>query len=53
METQTRGAVAEPSAGIEDTPKRNSARPGDISSMPMKSNDSEGSGVSLGSTRQA
>jgi len=38
---------------MEDTPNRNSARPGDISAMPRKSQDSEGSGVSLGRTRQA
>ena len=39
-----RGAVAVPSAGMEDTPNRNSASPGDISAMPRKSKDSDGSG---------
>ena len=38
---------------MEETPNRNSASPGDISAMPRKSKDSDGSGVSLGSTRQA
>ena len=53
IETQTRGAVAVPSAGMEETPNRNSASPGDIRAIPRKSKDSDGSGVSLGSTRQA
>ena len=53
IETQTLGAVAVPSAGMDDTPNRNSASPGDISAMPRKSNDSDGSGVSRGRTRQA
>ena len=51
--TQTFGAAAVPSPGMEETPYRNSASPGDISAMPRKSNDSDGSGVSFGSTRQA
>ena len=50
-ETHTRGAVkSPPSPGSEETPNRNSARPGDISSMPKKSNDSDGTGRSLGRT---
>lgn len=53
IETQTRGALAEPSVGIDETPNKNNARPGDISAMPRKSNDSDGSGVSRGRTRQA
>jgi hypothetical protein len=54
IETHTRGAEkSPPSWGSEDTPKRNSARPGDISAIPRKSNDSDGSGESLASTREA
>ena len=54
IDTHTRGAVkSPPSAGSEETPNRNSARPGDISAMPTKSKDSEGSGLSLSSTNQA
>ncbi len=54
IDTQTRGAVKSPPvAGSDDTPNRNSARPGDMSAMPTKSNDSDGSGLSFASTRQA
>jgi hypothetical protein len=54
MGTHTRGAENSPcSWGSDETPKRNRARPGDISAMPRKSKDSEGSGVSLSSTRHA
>ncbi len=53
IETQTRGAAAVPSEGIEETPNSSSASPGDISAIPRKSNASEGSGESFGSTRHA
>ena len=49
IDTQTRGALKSPcSPGRLETPKRNRARPGESSSMPTKSNDSDGCGVSLG-----
>ena len=51
--THTRGAAAVPCPGMDDTPNRKSASPGDISAMPRKSKDSDGCGVSRGSTRQA
>ena len=42
-----------PASGIEETPYRNAARPGESSSMPTKSKDSEGSTSSFGSTTNA
>jgi hypothetical protein len=53
MDTHTLGADTVPSPGMEETPNRNRARPGDISAMPTKSKDSDGSGRSLSSTNQA
>ena len=51
--TSTLGAIAVPSSGMELTPKRNAARPGESSSMPSQSKVSDGSTSSLGSTIQA
>ena len=45
--------IALPASGIEETPYRNEARPGESSSMPKKSNVSDGCGWSLGSTMTA
>jgi hypothetical protein len=50
---QTLVAVIVPVSGRDETPYRKSARPGDSISMPMKSNDSEGSAASLGSAKKA
>ena len=42
-----------PIAGIDETPNRNSARPGESISMPRKSNDSDGVGLSDGRMKNA
>ena len=52
-QVSTLGSLTVPASGIEETPYRNIARPGDSSSMPTKSKDSDGSTWSRGSTNQA
>ena len=51
-ETQTRGPRCTPSppSAIDETPNRNAARPGDSSSMPIRSKDSDTVSVSFGRT---
>ena len=51
--TSTLVSQTVPASGIEETPYRNSARPGESSSMPTKSKLSDGVGLSLGSTSAA
>ena len=54
IESHTRGAVMSPfSCGRLETPNRNRASPGESSSMPTKSKDSEGCGASVGRTTKA
>src|SRR4051812_28661814 len=53
MVVHTLVAVKVPVSGSDETPYRNRASPGESISMPRKSNDSDGSGLSLGSANAA
>ncbi len=52
-ETRTLADITVPAPGIEDTPYRKIARPGESRTKPRVSNDSDGCGESFGSTMKA